>query len=168
MCNSVRPCGSVLRSLARGLLDGVQVFLQSVPVSEGASGAATLQFQRGYYTSATVALTPSRVVRVSPAHLLQMLSDSLPASRRRHLGEMLGLGQEPEFLGGWKGTAADVGDLLGLHRSPLCSFHSSSSFSMDSLLLTLDSFSRDSCRTACSVESCLEDKKRATNHVNLS
>lgn len=80
---------------------------------------------------------------------------------------MLGLGKEPEFLGDWKGMAADVGDLLGLHKSPLCSFHSSSSFSMDSLLLTLDSFSSDSCRTACSVESCLKDKK-ATNHVDLS
>lgn len=73
---------------------------------------------------------------------------------------MLGLGKEPEFLGDWKGMAGDVGDLLGLHRSPLCSFHSSSSFSMESRLLTLDSFSSDSCRTACSVESCLEDTKR--------
>jgi hypothetical protein len=71
---------------------------------------------------------------------------------------MLGLEKEPEFLGDWKGMAEEVGDLLGLHRSPLCSFHRSSSFSMDSLLLTFDSFSRDSCSAACSVESCLENK----------
>lgn len=87
--------------------------------------------------------------------------------RKRHLGETLGLGKEPEFLGDWKGIAEDVGDLLGLHKSPLCSFHSSSSFSMESRLLTFDSFSNDSCRTACSVESCLEDK-RARNYVDLS
>lgn len=80
--------------------------------------------------------------------------------RNRHLGEMLGLEKEPEFLGDWKGMAEDVGDLLGLQRSPLCSFHSSSSFSMDNLLLTFDSFSRDSCSAACSVESCLENKNQ--------
>lgn len=96
-----------------------------------------------------------------------MLSDSLPAFRKRHLGETLGLGKEPEFLGDWKGIAEDVGDLLGLHKSPLWSFHSSSSFSMESRLLTFDSFSNDSCRTACSVESCLKDK-RTRNHVDLS
>ena len=72
---------------------------------------------------------------------------------------MLGLGKEPEFRGDWKGAEGDVGDLLGLHRFPLWSFQSSSSFSMERRLLTLDSFSSDSCRTACSVESCLADRK---------
>lgn len=89
----------------------------------------------------------------------EMLPDSVPAFRQRHLGETLGLEKEPELLGDWKGMAEDVGDLLGLHRSPLCSFHSSSSFSMESRLLTFDSFSSDSCKTACSVDSCLQDKK---------
>lgn len=97
--------------------------------------------------------------RVSPAEA------HFGAFRKRHLGEMLGLEKEPEFLGDWKGMAADVGDLLGLHRSPLCSFHRSSSFSMESLLLTFDSFSRDSCSAACSVESCLGKKKKRKDCV---
>lgn len=128
--------------------------------------AVTLQLSYGDHTCADKPLCPHSSMGSVLQTCIKMLSESLWTLGRHHLGEMLGLGKEPEFLGDWKGMAEDVGDLLGLHRSPLCSFHRSSSFSMESRLLTFDSFSRDSCRTACSVESCLGGKK-ARNHVRL-
>lgn len=65
------------------------------------------------------------------------------------------VGKEAEFLGELKG---EVGERRrGLpSRSPLCSFHSSSSFSMDRRLLTLDSFCSVCWSLACSEDSCLQ------------
>jgi len=84
------------------------------------------------------------------------------AEAHRYLGETGGLEKTPELRGDWRlkeregEGEVEVGDTLrGLLRSPLCSFHISSSFSMDRRLLTLDSLWRDSCSTACSVDSCL-------------
>lgn len=101
-------------------------------------------------------------------------SSSIHLPQGCHLGDTVGLEMEPEFLGEGKGMGEVVGDsFLRLHRSPLCNFHRSSSFSIDRRLLTLDSFSRDSCKTACSVESCLgrgkgyegeEEKKKPHNY----
>ena len=80
-------------------------------------------------------------------------------TQRGYLGERGGLEKRAELRGDWKLLACEgeVGDSLrGLPRSPLWSFHSSSSFSMDRRLFTLDSFFRDWCSTACSVDSCLQ------------
>lgn len=71
----------------------------------------------------------------------------------------------PELRGDWRLKAwegeADVGDARrGLLKSPLWSFQRSSSFSIDKRLFTLDSFWRDSCSTACSVDSCLLHKQQ--------
>lgn len=63
-----RLCRSVLRSVGRRLLDGVQACLPSSSL-QGASGVATLQFQSGPHTPTTVVLAPMSVVRVSPADL---------------------------------------------------------------------------------------------------
>lgn len=65
------------------------------------------------------------------------------------------VGKEAEFRGEPKG---DVGERRrGLaSRSPLCSFHSSSSFSIDRRLLTFDSFCSVCCSLACSLDSCLQ------------
>lgn len=84
----------------------------------------------------------------------------LEAGAHCYLGDTGGLENRPELRGDWRlkewEGEAEVGDTLrGLLRSPLWSFHSSSSFSMDRRLFTLDSFCRDSCSTACSVDSCL-------------
>lgn len=84
----------------------------------------------------------------------------LEAGAHRYLGDRGGLENTPELRGDWKlmewEGEVEVGDTLREPlRSPLWSFHSSSSFSIDKRLLTLDSFCRDSCSTACSVDSCL-------------
>lgn len=60
-----------------------------------------------------------------------------------------------EFRGELKGEVGDRRQGLG-SKSQFCSFQSSSSFSMDRRLLTLDSFCRDCCSTACSLDSCLQ------------
>lgn len=80
-----------------------------------------------------------------------------------YLGDRGGLENRSELRGDcrllmeWEGLMGST--LRGLPTtSPLLSFHSSSSFSMDSRLFTLDSFCRDSCSTACSVDSCLQVK----------
>lgn len=88
----------------------------------------------------------------------------LEARDHRYLGETGELEKTLELWGEWrlkewegecKGEV-EVGDTLrGLLRSPLWSFHRSSSFSMDKRLFTLDSFWRDSCSMACSVDNCL-------------
>lgn len=57
-----------------------------------------------------------------------------------YLGEMGGLVNIPEFRGDCSVRDVDGETLRGLLRSPLVSFHSSSSFSIDSRLFTLDSF----------------------------
>lgn len=66
---------------------------------------------------------------------------SIGASELRgYLGDMEVVEKEVEFWGKGKG---EVGERRrGLQRSPLCSFHSNSSFSIDSRLLTFDSFCR--------------------------
>lgn len=84
----------------------------------------------------------------------------LEAGAHRYLGDTAGLENRPELRGDWRVKEwegeDDVGDTLrGLLRSPLLSFHRSSSFSIDKRLFTLDSFWRDSCSAACSVDSCL-------------
>lgn len=59
-------------------------------------------------------------------------------------------------LSAWEGEEADGGEARrGLLKSPLWSFQRSSSFSIDRRLFTFDSFWRDSCSAACSVDSCL-------------
>lgn len=149
------PAGSILRSFGEEV-SGTESHKSSSRFQahrKPGLGVVTFQFWGSNDMSADVATTPW----VELGSVLQTCDKaySLPASGRRHLGDTLGLGKELEFLSDWKGTAGDVGDFLGLHKSPLCSFHSSSSFSMERRLLTFDSFSKDSCRTACSVESCL-------------
>lgn len=71
------------------------------------------------------------------------------------------VGKEAEFRGEPKG---EVGERRrGLpSRSPLCSFHSSSSFSMDRRLLTLDSFCSVCCSLACSLDSCLQGETESS------
>lgn len=64
-------------------------------------------------------------------------------------------GKEAEFRGELKGEVGERRRGLA-SRSPLCSFHSSSSFSMDRRLLTFDSFCRVCWSMACSVDSCLQ------------
>lgn len=72
----------------------------------------------------------------------------------------MGLVKKAELRGDWslrEWCEGEVGDILwGLFRSLLCSFHMSSSFSIDSRLFTLDSLWRDSCSITCTVGSCLE------------
>lgn len=63
--------------------------------------------------------------------------------------------KEAEFRGEPKGEVGERRRGLAT-RSPLCSFHSSSSFSMDSRLLTFDSFCSVCCSMACSLDSCLQ------------
>lgn len=63
--------------------------------------------------------------------------------------------KEAEFRGELKGEVGERRRGLA-SRSPLCSFHSSSSFSMDSRLLTFDSFCSVCCSMACSLDSCLQ------------
>lgn len=65
------------------------------------------------------------------------------------------MGKEAEFRGELKGEVGERRRGLA-SRSPLCSFHSSSSFSMDRRLLTLDSFCSVCWRMACSLDSCLQ------------
>ncbi len=65
------------------------------------------------------------------------------------------VGKEAEFRGELKGEVGERRRGLA-SRSPLCSFHSSSSFSMDRRLLTLDSFCSVCWRMACSLDSCLQ------------
>lgn len=75
---------------------------------------------------------------------------------RGYLGDRgAAVGKEAEFLGELKGEVGERRRGLA-SRSPLCSFHSSSSFSMDRRLLTLDSFCSVCWRMACSVDSCLQ------------
>lgn len=74
----------------------------------------------------------------------------MEAGAHRYLGETGGLENRPELRGDWKLKEwagelevgeVEVGDTLrGLLRSPLWSFHISSSFSIDKRLFTLDSF----------------------------
>lgn len=87
-------------------------------------------------------------------------------------GDWMGLVKTAELRGDWRPREwweGEVGDSLwGLLGSPLCSFQMSSSFSIDRRLFTFDSLWRDSCSTACSVDSCLESGvktgvKRAKN-----
>lgn len=77
---------------------------------------------------------------------------------RGYLGDIGVVEKEAEFRGEGKGEEGER--RRGLQRSPLCSFHSSSSFSIDSRLLTFDSFCRVCCNTACSVESCLQSNRK--------
>lgn len=68
----------------------------------------------------------------------------LEAGAHCYLGDRGGLEKKPELRGDWKVKECEgeveVGDTLrGLLKSPLWSFHSSSSFSMDRRLFTLDS-----------------------------
>lgn len=65
------------------------------------------------------------------------------------------VGKLAEFRGELKGEVGERRQGLG-SRSQFCSFQSSSSFSMDRRLLTLDSFWSDCCSTACSLDSCLQ------------
>lgn len=65
------------------------------------------------------------------------------------------VGKEAEFLGELKGEVGEGRRGLA-SRSPLCSFHSSSSFSMDRRLLTLDSFCSVCWSMACSLDNCLQ------------
>ncbi len=69
----------------------------------------------------------------------------LEAGAHRYLGDTAGLENRPELGGDWRlkelEREVEVGDTLrGLLRSPLWSFHSSSSFSIDKRLFILDSF----------------------------
>jgi len=70
-----------------------------------------------------------------------MAERSIGASEfRGYLGNMAVVVKEVEF---WAEGKGEVGEMRrGLQRSPLCSFHSNSSFSIDSRLLTFDSFCR--------------------------
>lgn len=65
------------------------------------------------------------------------------------------VGKVAEFRGELKGEVGERRQGLG-SKSQFCSFQSSSSFSMDSRLLTLDSFCSDCCSAACSLDSCLQ------------
>lgn len=65
------------------------------------------------------------------------------------------VGKVAEFRGELKGEVGERQQGLG-SKSQFCSFQSSSSFSMDRRLFTLDSFCSDCCSTACSLESCLQ------------
>lgn len=97
------------------------------------------------------------------ASILARLEKVMMMMRRRgscslcvgYLGDKgAAVGKEAEFRGELKG---EVGERRrGLpSRSPLCSFHSSSSFSMDRRLLTLDSFCSVCWSLTCSLDSCL-------------
>lgn len=74
----------------------------------------------------------------------------------RYLGDNgAAAGKEAELRGEPKGEVGETRRGLA-SRSPLCSFHSSSSFSIDRRLLTFDSFWRVCWSLACSVDSCLQ------------
>lgn len=78
-----------------------------------------------------------------------------------YLGDKVAaVGKEAEFRGEWKGEVGERRRGLA-SRSPLCSFHSSSSFSMDRRLLTLDSFCSVCWSTACSLDSCLQGETQS-------
>lgn len=79
------------------------------------------------------------------------------------------VGKEAEFRGELKGEVGERRRGLA-SRSPLCSFHSSSSFSMDSRLLTFDSFCSVCCSMACSLDSCLqgETESRETGSKDVT
>ena len=69
----------------------------------------------------------------------------LEAGAHRYLGDTGALENRPELRGDWRlkeweGEVEEGDTLRGLLRSPLWSFHSSSSFSIDKRLFTLDSF----------------------------
>lgn len=73
-----------------------------------------------------------------------------------YLGKTGGLENVAELRGDWRFRDGEGETLRGMLRSPLWSFQSSSSFSIDRRLFTLDSFWRVSCKTTCSVDSCLQ------------
>lgn len=90
----------------------------------------------------------------------------LEAEGHCYLGETGGLENVPECRGDWRFKDGEGDTLWGLLRSPLWSFQSSSSFSIDRRLFTLDSFWRVSCKAACSVDSCLQWNKSAVVNFN--
>lgn len=76
------------------------------------------------------------------------------------------VGKAAEFRGELKGEVGERRQGLG-SKSQFCSFHSSSSFSMDRRLLTLDSFCSDCCSTTCSLDSCLQGATDSYSRLHL-
>lgn len=76
------------------------------------------------------------------------------------------VGKVAEFRGELKGEVGERRQGLG-SKSQFCSFHSSSSFSMDRRLLTLDSFWSDCCSTTCSLDSCLQGAIDSCSRLHL-